>query len=67
MSNLLKKLDYMDDSDPVGEFNSFMEQLQVVIDRGDLVASSLHLDYYKPMKSGKKNYRTHCIMIDVME
>ena len=55
------------DLDPSEELRSIQEQLKLVIDRGQLNTSSLHCDFYKPIKCEGKVYRTHCIMVDVME
>ena len=52
---------------PLEEFESIQEQLKLIISRGQLTMSSLHADFYKPIKCDGKTYRTHCIMVDVME
>lgn len=57
----------MDDSDPVEELQANHEQLKLMQERGEISATVLIADFYKPMKSGKKKIRTHALFVDVME
>ena len=54
-------------SDPVEDLKANREQLQVMIDRGDVVGTALIADYYKKVKLDGKCYRTYALFVDVME
>jgi len=54
-------------SDPVGDLKANREQLQVMIDRGDVVGTSLIADFYKKIEIDGKCYRTYALFVDVME
>ena len=49
------------------EFASNVDQLNVMIMRGELTGSKLVADYFEPIKLEGKKYRTHAIFVDVME
>ena len=54
-------------SDPVEDLKANREQLQVMIDRGDVVGTALIADYYKKIEIDGKCYRTYALFVDVME
>ena len=49
------------------EFASNVDQLNVMIMRGELTGSKLVADYFEPIKLEGKKYRTYAIFVDVME
>lgn len=49
------------------EFASNIDQLNVIIMRGELTGSNLIADFYPSVKLDGKKYRTHAILVDVME
>lgn len=49
----------------IKEMKANIEQLQLIIDQGDISSSDLIANYYKPMSIDGVTYRTHCLMINV--
>ena len=54
-------------SDPREDYKDNQEQLKLLIERGEIVGTTLVADYYKKLNLDGKIYRTHCIFVDVME
>ena len=54
-------------SDPVEDYKSHQEQLKLLVERGQIVGTTLSADHYKKVSVDGKSYRTHCIFVDVME
>ena len=55
------------DEDHDKEFEDNIEQLKLMIERGEIRASSLHADWYNPVDYIDGKYRTHAILVDVLE
>ena len=49
------------------EFKDNLEQLKIMIERGEISASSFHADFYDPVDYIDGKYRTHAILVDVLE
>jgi|11BtaG_2_1085332.scaffolds.fasta_scaffold155806_1 hypothetical protein len=49
------------------ELKDNIEQLMVMVERGEVRASSVHADFYRPVDYIDGKYRTHAILIDVLE
>ena len=49
------------------ELRNNKEQLDLVLTRGELTGSNLMLDFYRSVVVDGKKYRTHAILVDVME
>jgi len=54
-------------SDPVEDYKDNQEQLKLLLERGEIVGTTLVADYYKKIVLDGKAYRTHAIFVDVME
>ena len=55
------------DEDHNKEFEDNIEQLKLMIGRGEIRASSIHADFYNPVDYIDGKYRTHAILVDVLE
>ena len=55
------------DEDHDKEFEDNIEQLKIMIERGEIRASSIHADFYNPVDYIDGKYRTHAILVDVLE
>ena len=55
------------DEDHDKEFEDNIEKLKLMIERGEIRASSIHADFYKPVDYIDGKYRTHAILVDVLE
>lgn len=55
------------DEDHDKEFEDNIEQLKLMIERGEIRASSIHADFYNPVDYIDGKYRTHAILVDVLE
>ena len=55
------------DEDHDKEFEDNIEQLKLMIERGEIKASSIHPDFYKTVDYIYGKYRTHAILVDVLE
>ncbi len=49
------------------ELKDNIEQLMVMVERGEVRASSVYADFYRPVDYIDGKYRTHAILIDVLE
>ena len=55
------------DEDHDKEFEDNIEKLKLMIERGEIRASSIHVDWYNPVDYIDGKYRTHAILVDVLE